>query len=162
MTDGVKDKIERFFKPSRIRPVRSYDTTQCGELSSDNFWHGATEDRLARRYLASLINASGYRTSKAARDNVVVASAMEATSWMGALATWNKALQLNIPMVVIRAASNYDQIPLTRRGNPIKGPNGKPLTAIQDIRIGFKSAGADYAASTAAAPVLALFEQRNS
>jgi hypothetical protein len=85
---------------------------------------------------------------------------MEASGWMGALTKWNTANGLAIPMAVVRAASNYDQVPLNRDGTPVKGPDGRPLTALQDIKLGFKTAGADYAISNAAAPVLALFASR--
>ncbi len=155
---GVRRKITRFFPASAIRRVRVFDSSQCGEVAGDNFWHSTTEDLLARRYLASQVRASGLGRPTA-RD-VVAVSAMEASGWMGALTRWNTANRLSIPMAVVRSASNYDQVPLNRRGNPVKGPDGKPLNALQDIKVGFKSAGADYAISNAAAPVLALFASR--
>jgi len=63
-------------------------------------------------------------------------------------------------MVVVRAASNYDQIPLRRNGQPILNSRGKPMTAMQDILEGFDDTSSAYAASTAAAPVLRMFALR--
>jgi purine nucleoside permease len=154
-------KIERFFPADQIRPVKFYDYTICAEVSGNDFWHGATEDRLARNYLAGLINGSGFPLKKpASRDNVVVFSAMESAAWMSVVDRWNKHRGVAIPMVVVRSASNYDQVPLTAEGNPIPGPKGEPLTAMQDILIGFKQAGANFAAEMAAKPVLRMFRER--
>lgn len=63
-------------------------------------------------------------------------------------------------MVVLRAASNYDQIPLRADGQPILGKDGQPLTAMQDILLGFDDASSAYAAYASAAPVIRMFELR--
>lgn len=158
---GVKRKIKRFFPASKIRnTVKVFDSSRCGEVSGNNFWHSTTEDLLARRNLASQITAADIR--KASAEDVVAVSAMEASGWMGALKTWNAANRLAIPMALVRGASNYDQVPLNAAGNPVNGPDGKPLTALEDIKLGFKTAGADVAIHNAAAPVLALFAARAS
>lgn len=153
---SVKSKIKRYFASKDIRPARTFDYTQCAEISSDNFWHGPTEDLLSRQYLAGLINHSGYRTgSKAAASDVVTFSAMEAVPWMSAVARWNEHYGTTIPMSVVRAASNYDQNPFGA-----KGKNGKPLSAMKDILLGFDDFSADYASASAAAPVLTMLSKR--
>lgn len=63
-------------------------------------------------------------------------------------------------MVVLRAASNYDQIPLRASGQPILGKDGQPLTAMQDILLGFDDASSVCAAYASAAPVIRMFELR--
>lgn len=48
-----------------------------------------------------------------------------------------------------------------REGNPPLGPDGQPMTAMDDILEGFQSAGESFAAANAAAlPVLKLLELR--
>jgi purine nucleoside permease len=158
MDSGVQAKVERYFAADQVRPVRVFDYTQCGEVGGNNFWHGVVEDRLSRQYLAGLIAASGY--AKATEDTVVVFSAMEAQAWMSVLERWNDHYNVNIPMAVIRAASNYDHLPLDAAGNGPLGPDGQPLTAMDDILAGFQSAGESFAAANAAAPVLKLLESR--
>ena len=161
MDSGVQEKVARYFPADQIRPVRFFDYTQCGELAGNDFWHGVVEDRLSRQYLASLITASGYAGDQpVTEDDVVVFSAMEAAAWMSVLARWNAHNRVEIPMAVIRAASNYDHLPLDADGNPPLGPDGKPLTAMDDINEGFQEAGASYAAGNAASAVLKLFELR--
>lgn len=158
---GVIRKIERFFERSRVRPVKVYDYTECAEVASNTFWHGATEDRLARHYLAGLINSAGFSMEESARPDTVVAySGMESAAWMSVVARWNQRRNTSIPIVVVRSASNYDQMPLTADGDPVSGPNGKPLTAMQDILIDLKQAGAEFAANMAARPVLRMFRER--
>ena len=102
----VLPKVERYFSADQIRPTRIFDSTQCGEVASNDFWHGVVEDRLARQYLASLIAASGYGPATTSEDEVVVFSAMESATWMSIVARWNQHYGVNIPMAVIRAASN--------------------------------------------------------
>jgi hypothetical protein len=160
MDSGVVEKVERFFSADQVRPVRVFDGTQCGELAGNDFWHGVVEDRLSRQLLASLITTSGYAGKPVTEDDVVVFSAMEASAWMSVLARWNEHYKLQIPMAVVRSASNYDHVELDADGNPMLGPDGKPLTAMQDILEGFQEAGASYAWNNAAAPVLKLFELR--
>jgi purine nucleoside permease len=157
---AVLPKVERFFSAEQIRPTRVFDFTQCGEVSSNDFWHGVVEDRLARQYLASLIAASGYAPATTSEDEIVVFSAMESATWMSIVARWNQHYGVNIPMAVIRAASNYDHLPLDAKGDPKPGPDGKPLTAMDDILLGFEEAGASFAANNAARSVLKLFELR--
>jgi hypothetical protein len=157
----VAAKIARFHPDKeQWRKPRYYSYKQCGgEQSGDNFWHGATEDLLSRQYMAKLMQTSGLN-KKATADNIVLFSAMEAVPWMSAVVRWNKANGTAFPMVVIRAASNYDQIPLQPNGQPVLGKNGKPLNAMQDILLGFDNDSSAYAAATAAAPVLNLFRSR--
>jgi hypothetical protein len=128
-------------------------------VSGDNFWHGATEDRLARQYMSALMRTSGLNR-EARPDNIIAFSSMEAVPWMSAVTRWDARYGTSIPMVVIRAASNYDQIPLRANGQPALGKDGKPLTAMQDILLGFDDASSEYAAYTAAAPVIRMFELR--
>ncbi len=156
----VLPKVERYFGAEQIRPTRVFDFTQCAEVASNDFWHGVVEDRLARQYLASLIAASGYAPAATSEDDVVVFSAMESATWMSIVARWNQHYGVNIPMAVIRAASNYDHVPLDANGDPKPGPDGKPLTAMDDILLGFEEAGASFAANNAARSVLKLFESR--
>lgn len=162
MDSGVQAKVERYFGAAQVRPVRVFDYTQCGEVGGDNFWHGVVEDRLSRQYLAGLIAASGYVTDSTtvSEDTVVAFSAMEAQAWMSVLERWNEHYGTQIPMAVIRAASNYDHMPLDAEGNPPLGPDGQPMTAMDDILEGFQSAGESFAAANAAAPVLKLLELR--
>jgi hypothetical protein len=63
-------------------------------------------------------------------------------------------------MVVVRSASNYDQVPLQPNGQPVLHKRGKPMTAMQDILLGFDDTSSAYAAAIAAAPVLRMFELR--
>lgn len=161
MDSGVQAKVERYFAADQVRPVRVFDYTQCGEVGGNNFWHGVVEDRLSRQYLAGLIAASGYAgNAPVSEDTVVVFSAMEAQAWMSVLQRWNAHYGVDIPMAVIRAASNYDHPPLDAEGNGPLGPDGQPLTAMDDILAGFQSAGEAYAAANAAAPVLKLLDLR--
>ncbi len=160
---SVAQKIARFHPDrSTWRAPKSYTYRQCGgEVSSDNFWHGATEDLLARQYMASLMRSSGLN-AKATASTIVSFSAMEAVPWMSAVSRWNARYGTAIPMAVIRAASNYDMIPLQANGKPVLAKNGRPLTAMQDIDEGFDNASAAYAAASAAAPVLRMFQLRSA
>lgn len=160
MDSGVEEKVERYFAADQVRPVRVFDYTQCGEVGGNNFWHGVVEDRLSRQYLAGLIEASGYTTATVSEDTVVSFSAMEAQAWMSVLARWNEHYGVDIPMAVIRAASNYDHPPLDAEGNGPLDPDGQPMTAMEDILVGFQGAGESFAAGNAAAPVLKLLELR--
>ena len=158
---SVTEQIARFHKdPKTWREPTFYSYRECGgEVSGDDFWHGATEDRLARDYMSALMRSSGVN-AKANPGNIVVFSAMEAVPWMSAVERWNAQFKTTFPMVVIRAASNYDQIPLRANGQPVLNKRGKPMTAMQDILLGFDDTGSAYAASTAAAPILRMFELR--
>ncbi len=152
--------VSRFFPASAIRPVRVFDYTQCAEVAGDNFFHGVIEDRLSRQYLADLINTSGYASSKRTEEDVVVLSAMEAVAWGSVVQRWAAKTGVPIPLVIVRAASNYDHMPLDGDGQPRPGADGKPLTAMEDILHGFSDSGASFAAHTAALPVLKMFELR--
>lgn len=160
MDAGVQAKVEHFFAPDQMRPVHVFDYTQCAEVAGNNFWHGAVESKLARQYLASLISTAGL--AQVQETDVVTFSAMEAAAWMSVLARWNAHHGTQIPMAVIRGASNYDQVALDATGSPMAGENGRPLTAMADIREDFKEAGASFAWDNAAQPVLKLFELRSS
>lgn len=160
MDADVQAKVERFFRADQVRPVRVFDYTMCGEVAGNDFWHGVVEDRLSRQYLASQIAASGYGPAAVTEDDVVVFSAMEASAWMSVLARWNAHYDAGIPMAVIRSASNYDHVPLNPDGTPVAGPDGQPMTAMDDILEGFQEAGSTYAASNAASSVLAMFAAR--
>ena len=159
MDEGVQAKVERFFTSDQVRPVQVFDYTQCGEVAGNNFWHGAVESKLARQYLASLITAAGF--AQVEEDDVVTFSAMEAAAWMSVLARWNAHHGTQIPMAVIRGASNYDQVPLDTMGSPLTGADGQPLTAMGDILEDFKEEGASFAWGNASLPVLKLFELRS-
>jgi hypothetical protein len=154
--------VSRFFPVSAVRPVRVFDYTQCAEVASSTFWHGVVEDRLSRQYLADLINASGYASSRRTEEDVVVLSAMEAVAWASVVQRWAAKTDAPIPLVIVRAASNYDHMPLDGDGQPRPGADGKPLTAMQDILRGFADSGASFAAHTAALPILKMFEMRQS
>jgi hypothetical protein len=158
---SVSKKIARFHPdPVTWRAPTYHSYRVCGgEVSGDNFWHGATEDRLARQYMSALMRTSGLNR-EARPDNIIAFSSMEAVPWMSAVTRWDARYGTSIPMVVIRAASNYDQIPLRANGQPALGKDGKPLTAMQDILLGFDDASSEYAAYTAAAPVIRMFELR--
>ena len=160
MDDGVRAKVEHFFAPDQVRPVRVFDYTQCAEVAGNNFWHGAVESKLARQYLASLISTAGF--AQVQETDVVTFSAMEAAAWMSVLARWNAHHGAQIPMAVIRGASNYDQVALDATGNPAPGEDGRPLTAMADIKEDFKEAGASFAWGNAARPVMKLFELRSA
>jgi purine nucleoside permease len=160
MDEGVRAKVEHFFTADQVRAVRVFDYTQCGEVAGNNFWHGAVESKLARQYLAGLITAAGFVPAR--EDAVVSFSAMEAAAWMSVLARWNAHHGTQIPMAVIRGASNYDQVALDATGNPVKGEDSGPLTAIGDIQEDFQEAGASFAWGNAAQPVLKLFELRGA
>lgn len=160
LAPDVQTKVERYFAADQVRPVRIFDSTQCGEVAGNNFWHGVVEDRLARQYLASLIAVSGYAPATTSEDDVVVFSAMESGAWMSVVARWNQARNVKIPMAVIRGASNYDHVPLDSRGETKPGPDGKPLTAMDDILLGFEESGASLAWNNAARPVLELLASR--
>jgi len=158
---SVTAKIARFHKdPKSWRAPTFYSYKDCGgEVSGDNFWHGATEDMLSREYMSALMR-SAKVNPRASADNIVAFSAMEAVPWMSAVERWTAKNGPTLPMVVVRAASNYDQIPLRRNGQPILNSRGKPMTAMQDILEGFDDTSSAYAASTAAAPVLRMFALR--
>lgn len=160
---SVSAKIGRFHADKRQwRTPKYFSYRTCGgEVSGDNFFHGATEDLLAREYMSMLMRASGLNT-KATVNDIVAFSAMEAVPWMSAVSRWNAKFGTAIPMAVVRAASNYDQMPLQPNGQPVLGKNGKPLTAMEDIDAGFDATSAAYAATAAAAPVLRLFANRAS
>ena len=159
---AVRAKIERYFSPEQVRPVRFYDSSKCGELSSDNFWAGVIEDRLARQYLASLIATSGYGPATTSEDDVIAFTAMESSSWMSVVARWNKFNKANIPMAVVRGGSNYPHVPLDANADPKPGPDGKLLTAMEEIELGLQEAGASFAWNNAALPILKMFELRSA
>lgn len=96
------------------------------------------------------------RTAKA--STIISFSAMEAVPWMSAVSRWDAQYGTTTPMVVVRAASNYDQFPLWANGEPVVGKGGKPLTAMQDILLGFDDTSAASAAYTSAAPVSRMRE----
>jgi hypothetical protein len=154
--------VGRFFPVSAVRPVRVFDYTQCAEVASNTFFHGVVEDRLSRQSLAELINASGYAADKRTEDDVVVFSAMEAVAWASIVQRWTAKTDAPIPLVIVRAGSNYDHLPLDENGQPRPGADGKPMTAMADILLGFADSGASFAAHTAALPVLKMFEMRQS
>lgn len=158
---SVTEKIARFHPDKATwRPPTYYSYRECGgEVSGDNFWHGATEDRLVREYMSALMRTSGIN-KRARADTIVAFSAMEAVPWMSAVTRWDARYGTKIPMVVLRGASNYDQIPLRANGQPVLNKNGTPLTAMQDILLGFDDTSSAYAAYTAAAPILRMFELR--
>jgi purine nucleoside permease len=152
--------VKRFFPDSPIRLVRVFDYTQCGEVAGDNFWHGVVEDRLSRQYLADLINASGYASRTLTEDDVVVMTSMEAVAWASVLARWTAKTGVPIPMVIVRAASDYDHMPLDEDGRPRPGADGRPMTAMEAILQDFQQSGASFAWQNAARPVLKMFELR--
>ena len=156
----VRSKVARYFSADQVRPVRVYNSSQCGELSSNNFWSGVIEDRLSRQYLASLIATSGYGPATTSENDVVTFSAMESAAWMSIVARWNKFHHVNISMAVVRAASNYDHVPLDANADPKPGPGGKLLTAMEEIELGLQEAGASFAWNNAALPILKVFELR--
>lgn len=158
---SVAAKIARFHPDKASwRTPTYYSYRVCGgEVSGDDFWHGATEDHLARQYMSALMRTSGINP-KATEKNIVAFSSMEAVPWMSAVTRWDARYGTRIPMAVIRSASNYDQIPLRANGQPVLGKDGKPLTAMQDIVLGFDDASSAYAANSAAAPVIRMFELR--
>ena len=158
---SVAATIARFHPDKKTWRAPVYHSYRVcgGEVSGDNFWHGATEDRLAREYMSALMRASGINR-KARADGIIAFSAMEAVPWMSAVTRWDARYGTRIPMVVIRAASNYDQIPLASDGQPILGKDGKPLTAMQSILLGFDDTSSAYGAYAAAAPVLRMFQLR--
>lgn len=159
---SVQLKVKRFY-PDRAdwRPAKVWSYRDCGgEVAGDNFWHGTAESDLARRYIAALMTAADVRPGRVRADDVIAFSAMEATPWMSVVKRWNVHNGTSFPMVVIRGASNYDQMPLRADGTPILNAKGRPLTAMEDILIGFDSNSGDYAAATAAAPVLEMFRLR--
>jgi hypothetical protein len=161
ITSDVQTKVARYFSASELRPVRVFDYTQCGELAGNDFFHGVVEDRLSRQYLASLISASGYAgATPVTEDDVVVFSAMEAAAWMSVLARWNAHHGTQIPMAVIRSASNYDHPPLAANGDLLRDASGNLLTAMDDIKTGFQEAGSVSAWTNAAQPVLQLLAAR--
>ena len=69
-----------------------------GEVSSNNFFHGAVEDRLSRQYLAGLINSAKVSVVPVTEDDVVAFSAMESTAWMSVVDRWAKKRHLRIPV----------------------------------------------------------------
>ena len=160
---SVTRKILRFHPDrSQLREAKSFSYRMCGgEVSADNFWHGIPEDKLARRYMANLMRVSGVNPN-AKPSNIVAFSAMEATPWMTAVTRWNAQFGTNFPMVVVRAASNYDLVPLRANGQPVLGKDGKPLDAMQAIDAGFDDQSSAYAAASAAAPILRMFQLRAS
>jgi len=161
MDRGVQDKVKRFFAAEQLRPVRFFDSTQCGEVAGNVFWHGVVEDRLSRQYLASLVTASGFGGSQpVTEDQVVTFSAMESAAWMSVLTRWNTFHKVKIPMAVVRSASNYDHLPLDAQGNPPLRSDGQPMNAMDDIMEGFQEAGAAYAANNAASVVLRMLALR--
>ena len=161
-TRSTLSKIRRFY-PDRadMRPAKVWSYRDCGgEVAADNFWHGTTESNLARKYIAGLMTAAKVRPGRVRPDQVIAFSAMEAVPWMSVVKRWNEHLGTAFPMVVIRGASNYDQVPLQADGTPILNTTGRPMTAMQDILVGFDSNSGDYAAAMAAAPVLEMFRLR--
>ncbi len=151
---------KRFFPEDKLRKEKFFDYSQCGEISSDNFWHGVVEDRLSRQYLADLINAAGYVPKKVTEDDVVSFSAMESVPWMSIVTRWSQKNGIKIPMVVVRAGSNYAHPTLDANGQVVAGKDGKPMSGMDDILLGFQDAGAAFAWQNAALPVLKMFELR--
>ncbi|MBI2982342.1 MAG: hypothetical protein HYY44_08685, partial [Deltaproteobacteria bacterium] len=134
-----------------MRRPKIYRYEECAEVSSNTFWHGAPEDHLARRYVAELIGKNFKKETDA--DKVVAFTAMEAVSWMNVIEEWNELHKTSIPFVNVRSASNYDQ--------PPPGPNGRPvISARESLQKGFDLGGEEYAAQTAALPILKMFERR--
>jgi hypothetical protein len=87
-------------------------------------------------------------------------TSMEAVAWASVLARWTAKTGVPIPMVIVRAASDYDHMPLDEDGRPRPGADGRPMTAMEDILQGFQQSGASFACQNAARPVLKMFELR--
>ncbi|MBI2066905.1 MAG: hypothetical protein HYW02_06925 [Deltaproteobacteria bacterium] len=151
MPEAILQKIRMYHPKEAVRAPKIYRYEECAEVSSNNFWHGAPEDQLARSYVATLIQ-KALNLSKEA-DQVIAFTAMEAVSWMNVVEEWNQLEKTAIPFVNVRGASNYDQ--------PPPGPNGKPVISSQEsLQKGFDLGGEEYAAETAALPILKMFELR--
>ncbi len=155
------DNVKRYFSDAQIRETMAFDYTVCGgEVSGNNFFHGAVEDRLSRQYLAGLINSAKVTVVPVTENDVVAFSAMESTAWMSVVDRWAKKRRMRIPMAVVRGASNYDHQPLLANGRPAPDSTGHIPTAMEDILLGFKESGSSFAAANAAAPVLKMFARR--
>ena len=157
---AVVSSDEVFFTGGQLRGVRAFDYTQCGEVSSNSFWYGAVEDGLARQYLASLITASQEAGPAVTANDVVVFSAMESAAWMSVLTRWMARQKTTIPMAVVRGASDYDHQPLNADGSPKMNSDGTIPSAMADISAGLQFTQSQFAAATAAAAVLKMFELR--
>ena len=81
---------------------------------------------------------------------------------MSVVARWNKFNKSNIPMALVRGGSNYNHVPLDAKADPKPGPDGKLLTAMQEIELGLQEAGASFAWNNAALPILKTFELRSA
>ena len=141
--------------------MKVFDYTVGAEVSSNTFYHSVPEDRLARQYVAGLINASGFANHTITENDVVALSAMESLAWMNAVERWTKKTGEIIPVAIVRSVSNYDHTPLDLYGQPITEEDGTPLTAMEDILVNFQNSGASTAAENAALPVLKMLELRH-
>jgi purine nucleoside permease len=123
---------------------------QCGEITADSFWIGDLEDQRAREMVAAAMQLSGREVSP---DDIIAASAMEGTGWGGVLRMYAETSGRVIPWTISRAASDFDE--------PWPGEDGgSAVTAKEAIRAMLAAADdAEYAAMTAAIPVLAYLEQ---
>ncbi len=161
LSSELQANARRYFGADQLRKVRVFDSSQCGEVAGNNFWLGVVEDRLARQYLANLVAVSGYAAKSTSEDDVVAFSAMEGAAWMSVVDRWNKHYRMNIPMALIRAASDYDHTPLAENGDKKQRTDGKSVTAMDDIMLGFNDASAAFAWNNAAQPVLELLKSRS-
>jgi len=80
--------------------------TQCAEVDGNEIWVSAADDYLCREYAAATIGGN------ATPETVACASAMEATGFMRVLQS--NPLWAQIPIAVVRGASNHDHLPLFR------------------------------------------------
>ncbi len=123
---------------------------QCGEITADNYWIGSPEDQRAREMLAAAMQPLGREVSP---DDIIIASAMEATGWGSVLRMYAETSGNVIPWTISRAASDFDEPWPDEDGNPA-------VTAKEAIRAAVAAVdNAEYACTTAAIPVLAYLEQ---
>lgn len=159
--EDVRSEVLKYFPESEIRNFKVFNCTQCAEISSNTFWHGVHEDRLARHYVADLISGSDYVDHNITEDDVIALSAMESISWMNVVQEWTKKTGEPIQVAIVRSVSDYNHPPLDEKGG-ILTVNGSPISAMDDIKDGFKNSIASVAVKNAANPVLKMFELREA
>ncbi|HJN52849.1 MAG: hypothetical protein QGI68_13005 [Pseudomonadales bacterium] len=148
---GPALNITKYHGAKAVRKARAFDGTTCAEATSDNFWHSVQEDQWARELLAQTISQTlGTRVTP---DGVLAITAMEQTGWSNVLEMWTDATGEKIPFAYSRSASNYD--------HPWLDTNNRPaVSGAESLRAGMDAAGLEYAAITAALPILKMLQRR--
>jgi purine nucleoside permease len=134
LPDGPKANVLKYFGNANVLRLPKAWYKNCAELTSDIFWHGAMDDLYARDWIAPAI--SQVFSTTVTSSSVVVSTAMETIGIFAAVQKYNAVNKANVPIALVRSASNYDQ--------PWLGANGKEAVGpAQSIDAGMTSGGGD-------------------